>query len=96
MRCPKCYFPNTRVYDTRVVQNDRTVRRRRECEKCSYRFTTLEEVKVLDLKVEKRNGQIVDFSQEKLEQEELKEELKELQEELREVEELEGDLLFLI
>jgi transcriptional repressor NrdR len=68
MRCPKCYFPNTRVYDTRVVQNDRTVRRRRECEKCSYRFTTLEEVKVLDLKVEKRNGQIVDFSQEKLEQ----------------------------
>ncbi len=67
MRCPKCNFPNTKIYDTRVTQNGRTTRRRRECEKCHYRFTTLEEIKVLDLKVEKRNGQIVDFNQGKLE-----------------------------
>jgi transcriptional repressor NrdR len=68
MRCPKCFHENTKVYDTRITQEGRTTKRRRECEKCGYRFTTLEEVKVLDLKVEKRNGQVVDFSQEKLEQ----------------------------
>jgi transcriptional repressor NrdR len=68
MKCPKCQFPDTKVYDTRSTQKSRTVKRRRECESCGYRFTTLEEVKVLDLKVEKRNGQITDFNQEKLEQ----------------------------
>lgn len=67
MHCPKCYHPDTKVYDTRLSQGGKATRRRRECEDCGYRFTTLEEVKVLDLKVEKRNGQLVDFSQEKLE-----------------------------
>lgn len=43
------------------------MRRRRECLQCGYRFTTLEEVRILDIKVEKRNGQIVDFDQDKLE-----------------------------
>jgi transcriptional repressor NrdR len=67
MYCPKCHFPETKVYDTRATQNKRTIRRRRECLKCQHRFTTIEEVKVLDLMVEKRNGQIVPFSDEKLE-----------------------------
>lgn len=67
MRCPKCKFPNTKVYDTRETNNGKITRRRRQCLKCSYRFTTIEEVRLLDLKVEKRNGQIIDFSQEKLE-----------------------------
>jgi transcriptional repressor NrdR len=66
MRCPKCLNQDTKVCDTRNAQNGRVVRRRRECEKCSYRFTTIEEMKILDLKVEKRNGQIVDFSEENL------------------------------
>jgi transcriptional repressor NrdR len=68
MICPKCHYPNTKVYDTRVTQNGRSTRRRRECEKCGYRFTTLEEIKLLDLYVEKKNGQIEIFSEEKLEQ----------------------------
>jgi transcriptional repressor NrdR len=68
MRCPKCNFPNTKVYDTRVSHHGKVTRRRRECYKCSYRFTTIEEIKVMDLKVEKRNGQVTDFSEEKLEQ----------------------------
>jgi transcriptional repressor NrdR len=66
MRCPKCLNPDTKVCDTRNTQNGRVIRRRRECEKCLYRFTTIEEMKILDLKVEKRNGQIVDFSEESL------------------------------
>jgi transcriptional repressor NrdR len=66
MRCPKCLNQDTKVCDTRNTQNGRVVRRRRECEKCHYRFTTIEEMKILDLKVEKRNGQLVDFSEESL------------------------------
>jgi transcriptional repressor NrdR len=67
MYCPKCQHSETKVYDSRLAQSGRAIRRRRECLKCAYRFTTVEEVKVLDLKVEKKNGQIVDFDQEKLE-----------------------------
>ena len=57
----------TRVYDSRLTQNGKAVRRRRVCPKCKYRFTTLEEIKILDLYVEKRNGQIVPFEIEKIE-----------------------------
>jgi transcriptional repressor NrdR len=67
MICPKCHNTNTKVYDTRVTQNGRATRRRRECEKCGYRYTTLEEIKLLDLYVEKKNGQVELFSQDKLE-----------------------------
>ncbi len=67
MICPKCRSDSTGVYDSRSTHAGRAIRRRRQCTDCSYRFTTIEEVKVLDLKVEKRNGQIVDFDQEKLE-----------------------------
>ena len=67
MYCPKCHFPETKVYDTRVTQNGRVTRRRRECLKCQHRYTTVEEIKVLDLMVEKRNGQTAPFSEEKLE-----------------------------
>jgi transcriptional repressor NrdR len=67
MICPKCQQPGTDVYDSRLTNNSRAVRRRRECKSCGYRFTTLEEVKVLDLSVEKRNGQVSPFSEEKLE-----------------------------
>ena len=67
MYCPKCHFPETKIYDTRVTQNGRVTRRRRECLKCQHRYTTVEEIKVLDLMVEKRNGQTAPFSEEKLE-----------------------------
>jgi transcriptional repressor NrdR len=67
MICPKCHHKQTKVYDTRVTQSGRATRRRRECEDCNYRFTTLEEVKILDLYVEKKNGQVELFSEEKLE-----------------------------
>lgn len=67
MHCPKCQHPDTKVYDTRSSRTGKATRRRRECPNCLYRFTTLEEIKVLDLKVEKRNGQVVDFDQSKLE-----------------------------
>jgi len=67
MMCPKCHHPSTNVYDSRITRAGRAVRRRRECPKCGNRFTTLEEVKILDLYVEKRNGQTELFSEGKLE-----------------------------
>lgn len=67
MQCPKCHYPETKVYDTRSSNNGKNIRRRRKCMECKYRFTTLEVVKVLDLKVEKRNGQVVDFDETRLE-----------------------------
>lgn len=67
MKCPKCNIGDTKVYDSRISKNGKAMKRRRECLECKYRFTTIEEVKILDLMVKKRNGQLVPFSEEKLE-----------------------------
>lgn len=67
MYCPKCLHANTDVTDSRVINNGKNVRRRRHCPKCGYRFSTLEGVKILDLRVEKRSGRLEMFSEEKLE-----------------------------
>ena len=66
MKCPRCNLSSTKVYDTRETRSGLATRRRRCCPRCKYRFTTLEEVKVLDLYVSKRNGQVELFDQEKL------------------------------
>ena len=58
MRCPVCRFKDTKVVDSRVASDGLSIRRRRECEKCSYRFSTLEEVELLDITVIKRDGKI--------------------------------------
>ena len=42
MRCPFCQFLDTRVSDTRVVNDGRCIKRRRECPNCLKRFTTFE------------------------------------------------------
>jgi transcriptional repressor NrdR len=65
MQCPKCRHIETRVIDSRSSSN--SIKRRRICAVCSYRFTTIEEVLVTDLFVEKRNGTKESFDQNKLE-----------------------------
>jgi transcriptional repressor NrdR len=67
MFCPRCKNTDTKVYDSRINPDGNSIKRRRECLKCSYRFTTVEEIKTIDLKVIKRNGQVVDFDIQKLE-----------------------------
>jgi transcriptional repressor NrdR len=67
MNCPKCTSPDTKVLDSRLTRKGRAVRRRRECIVCHYRYSTLEETRILDLGVEKRNGRIVPFHEQKLE-----------------------------
>ncbi len=66
MRCQVCNHKDTKVVDSRISTDGASVRRRRECEKCSFRFSTLEEVELMDLTVVKRNGQRENYSREKL------------------------------
>lgn len=66
MRCPKCASLETKVLDTRTGKNETSIRRRRECLECGYRFTTIEEVMQADLQVVKRDGRREDFDRAKV------------------------------
>lgn len=66
MRCPNCQQNGTRVLDSRHVNDSRSVRRRRECESCHYRFTTFETVEESPLVVVKKDGTREEFSREKV------------------------------
>jgi len=66
MRCPSCGHGSTKVLDSRISEQDNSIRRRRECEKCSFRFSTREETEILNLTVIKRDGRRESYSREKL------------------------------
>lgn len=68
MRCPVCNHKEVSVVDTRSVEDDWSVRRRRECDRCHYRFSTVEEMELLDIIVVKRNGVREGYMREKIEQ----------------------------
>ena len=68
MKCPHCNHNDTRVVDSRETDGGRTIRRRRECEKCKERFSTYEQVEILNLVVIKRNGDKEEYKKEKLEE----------------------------
>ncbi len=67
MKCPACHHSDTKVTDSRMVNEGMAIRRRRECLKCSFRFSTYEEVEILNLTVIKRDGRTEPYSKEKLE-----------------------------
>jgi transcriptional repressor NrdR len=66
MRCPACYYEDSKVIDSRVASDGLSIRRRRECLKCGFRFSTYEEVEILDLVVVKRDGRKESYSREKV------------------------------
>ena len=66
MRCPKCGCQDDKVIDSRASREGATIRRRRQCLGCGFRFTTYEEVERGGLVVVKRDGRREDFSKEKL------------------------------
>jgi len=68
MKCPVCNYKETKVVDSRVASDGITIRRRRECLKCGFRFSTYEQVELLELMVIKRDGRKESYSREKLEQ----------------------------
>lgn len=56
MHCPVCTSKETKVVDSRSAHEGMAVRRRRECIKCGYRFSTLEQGELLDIIVVKQDG----------------------------------------
>jgi len=66
MRCPVCYYEDSKVIDSRVASDGLSIRRRRECLKCGFRFSTYEEVEILDLIVVKRDGRKETYTREKI------------------------------
>ncbi|MFC1662657.1 transcriptional regulator NrdR [Patescibacteria group bacterium] len=67
MKCPACHHSDTKVTDSRLTREGLAIRRRRECLKCSFRFTTAEEVEILNLAVVKRDGRSEPYNRDKLE-----------------------------
>ena len=66
MRCPKCGSSQDKVIDSREAREGQAIRRRRECMKCDFRFTTYEIVEREELRVVKRNGARENFNRDKL------------------------------
>jgi transcriptional repressor NrdR len=67
MFCPVCAHEDTKVIDTRIATDGTSVRRRRECESCSHRFSTNEQIELLDLVIVKRDGSREGYSRDKVE-----------------------------
>ena len=66
MKCPVCHFDDTKVVDSRSSGDGFLIRRRRECLKCGFRFSTHEEMEILDLAVIKKDGRRESYDREKL------------------------------
>lgn len=66
MRCPQCQCQEDKVVDSRSTKEGRGVRRRRECNSCGHRFTTMEEIIHAELRVIKREDIREEFDREKI------------------------------
>jgi len=68
MKCPKCQNMDTKVVDSRVIEDGQTIRRRRECEFCQHRFSTFERRGYTELTVIKKDGTKELYDKQKLKQ----------------------------
>ena len=66
MKCPFCSYADSRVIDSRSVDNGTSIRRRRECPECGRRFTTYEKYEETPLLVIKKDGRRELFDSQKL------------------------------
>ncbi|MDR2412780.1 MAG: transcriptional regulator NrdR [Rickettsiales bacterium] len=66
MRCPYCNSTDSQVKDSRPDTEDAIIRRRRVCNQCGAKFTTVERVQMRDLMVRKNSGKLESFDREKL------------------------------
>src|SRR5690625_2110582 len=66
MKCPKCYHKHSRVLDSRPHEDGDEIRRRRECERCGFRFRTFERKEEAPLIIKKRDGTRQEFDREKI------------------------------
>lgn len=66
MRCPNCGFADSKVVDSRPIEEGNSIRRRRECLACQKRFTTFEVIESMQILVVKKNGTKELFDRSKL------------------------------
>jgi transcriptional repressor NrdR len=67
MKCPFCAHENTKVIDSRPADDNNSIRRRRECEKCGKRFTTYEKIETIPLIVIKKDNTREAYDRSKIE-----------------------------
>jgi transcriptional repressor NrdR len=66
VRCPFCSADDDRVVDSRLAEDGVVIRRRRQCNNCSQRYTTFERIEEIGLFVVKRSGEREPFNREKV------------------------------
>ncbi|GAH07721.1 unnamed protein product, partial [marine sediment metagenome] len=66
MKCPYCGHYDTGVIESRHIESELVIRRRRICKKCNKRFTTYERIDLIPLMVIKKDGRREPFSREKI------------------------------
>ena len=67
MKCPSCDHEDSKVVDSRVSDGGNSIRRRRECPECGFRFTTFERLQTTKLMIQKKDGTMEPYDREKLE-----------------------------
>ncbi|MDO5455549.1 MAG: transcriptional regulator NrdR [Eubacteriales bacterium] len=67
MRCPYCGKDDTRVIDSRPVEDNNSIRRRRICDSCSRRFTTYEKIETIPIMVIKKDNNRETYDRSKIE-----------------------------
>ena len=66
MKCPFCFFPDSKVIDSRPTDEGEKIRRRRECLSCAKRFTTYEVIETTPIMVIKKDKSREPFNRDKL------------------------------
>ena len=67
MKCPYCGSEETRVTDSRPVEESNSIRRRRQCDSCGKRFTTYEKIETIPLVVIKKDHTRQQYDRAKIE-----------------------------
>jgi len=67
MKCPFCNSDNIRVIDSRAVEENNSIRRRRVCDDCNKRFTTYEKIEIIPLIVIKKDNNREAYDRSKIE-----------------------------
>lgn len=67
MNCPKCSSDDSKVIDSRSIHSGKSIRRRRECISCQFRFTTYEYIQTNPIMVIKKLGDREEYNRNKLE-----------------------------
>lgn len=68
MECPRCHKLESAVIDSRLAEHNKAIRRRRQCDKCGFRFSTIERLRQEGFVVIKKDGTREPYNREKLEE----------------------------